>query len=62
MTEMADLFRKRNPKSPIIGVTRGNWQDLKINPDFTLSGDDGPEALFGVLETALSRTQLRRVK
>ena len=62
MTEMADLFRKRNPKSPVIGVTRGNWQDLKINPDFTLSGEDGPEALLELLETALSRSQLRRVK
>lgn len=62
MMEMAELFRKRNPKSPVIGVTRGNWQDLKINPDFTLSGEDGPEALLEVLETALSRTQLLRVK
>lgn len=62
MMEMAEMFRKRNPKSPVIGVTRGNWQDLKINPDFTLSGEDGPEALLEVLETALSRTQLLRVK
>ncbi|HKR28756.1 MAG TPA: response regulator [Acidobacteriaceae bacterium] len=62
MVEMADLFRKRNPRSPIIGVTRGSWQDLKINPEFTLSGDDGPEALLGVLENAVTRAQLRRIK
>lgn len=62
LAEMADLFRRRNPKCPIIGVTRGSWQDLKINPDFTLSGEDGPEALLEVLETALTRAHLRRVK
>jgi DNA-binding response OmpR family regulator len=62
LVEMAELFRTRNSDSPIIAITKGNWQDLKINPDFTVSGEDGPEALLGVLETALTRTQLRLVK
>lgn len=60
--EMTELFRRRNPNSPVIAVTKGSWQDLKINPDFIVSGEDGPEALFEVVETAVTRTQLRRVK
>lgn len=62
LIEMTELFRKRNPGSPIIALTKGSWEDLKISPDFTVSGEDGPDALFKVLEAALSRTQLRRVK
>ena len=62
LIEMAELFRQRNPNSPIIGVTKGKWQDLKIDLDFTVSGDEGPEALLESVETALNRKQLRRVK
>lgn len=62
LIEMAELFRKRNPHSPIIAITKGNWQDMKIDPDFTVNGTDGPETLFEVLENAFTRAQLRRVK
>jgi CheY-like chemotaxis protein len=62
MAEMTELFRQRNPNSPVIGVIKGKWQDLKIELDFTVSGDDGPEALLESVETALNRKQLRRIK
>jgi DNA-binding NtrC family response regulator len=62
MAEMTELFRRRNPGSPIIAVTKGKWQDLKIDMDYAVAGEDGPEALLETLETALSRKQLKRVK
>lgn len=62
LAEFTEIFHRVNPGSPVIGVAKGRWQDLKIDADFTLSGDDGPEALLETLETALTRTQLRRVK
>lgn len=62
IAEFTSLFRKKNPKSPVVGVVKGKWQDLKIDADFTVSGEDGPEALLEVVETALTRTQLRLVK
>ena len=62
IAELTSLFRKRNPKSPIIAVVKGKWQDLKIDADFTVSGDEGPEALLEVVETAFTRTQLRLVR
>lgn len=62
LIEMAEVFRQRNPNSPIIGVTKGKWQDLKIDLDFAVSGEEGPEALLESVETALNRKQLRRVK
>src|SRR5262249_22549366 len=62
MVDMAELFRQRNPSSPIIGVTKGMWQDLKVDLDSSVSGEEGPEALLEAVETALARKQLRRVK
>jgi len=62
IVEMTELFRERNPNSPVIGVTQQSWQDLKIAADYTITGEEGPEALLETVETALNRKQLRLVK
>lgn len=62
IVEMCARFRERNPGSPIVGITKGKWEDLKIDADFTVSGIDGPEALLEVLDSALTRERLRRIK
>lgn len=62
LVEFARLFRDSNPGSPIIAVVREHWHDLKIDVDFAVNGDDGPEALLEVVDTAVNRSRLRRVK
>lgn len=62
LVEMTVLFKERNPNSPIIAVAKEKWQDLKIDADFVTTGPEGPEALLELLETAINRKQLRRVK
>jgi DNA-binding NtrC family response regulator len=62
ITEMAELFRSHNSNSPIVTVAKGGWQDLKIEFDAAVTGDEGPEALIETVETALNRKQLRRIK
>lgn len=62
LAEFTEQFRTANPSSAVIGVAKGKWQDLGISADFTVIGDDGPEALLEVVESALTRTQLRLVK
>ena len=62
IAEFTAAFRQRNASSPIVGVTKGNWQDLKSDIDFSVNGDDGPEALIETIETAVNRKQLRRVR
>ena len=60
--EFTTLFRKSNPNSPIIGIAKGKWQDLKVDIDFSVSGEEGPEALLDTIETGLNRKKLRLVK
>ncbi|HZD95796.1 MAG TPA: response regulator [Candidatus Sulfotelmatobacter sp.] len=62
MVEMTGLFRQHNPNSPIVSVAKGRWQDLKIEFDSVVTGDEGPEALIEAVETVLNRKQLRRIK
>jgi DNA-binding NtrC family response regulator len=62
LTQMTELFRTRNPNVPIVAVTKGKWQDLKIEFDSTVTGEEGPEALIEAVETVLNRKQLRRIK
>jgi DNA-binding NtrC family response regulator len=62
LAEFTELFRNTNPNSPVIGVVKENWQDLKVKLDFAVNGDDGPEALLEAVDTALKRKQLRLVK
>jgi len=62
ISEMTETFRRQNPNSPIITVAKEQWQDLKVDADFALSGDEGPEALIEATEAALNRKQLRRIK
>ena len=62
MIEMAGIFRVQNPNSPIVTVAKGRWQDLKIEFDSSVTGDEGPEALIETIETVLNRKQLRRIK
>ena len=62
IAEMAELFRAHNPNSPIVTVTKGRWQDLKIEYDAAVIGDEGPGALIEAVETVLNRKQLRRIK
>lgn len=60
--EFAGLFRKTNSQSPIIGIVKGQWEDLKIELDGSVSGDAGPEALLEALAAALSRNRLRLIR
>jgi DNA-binding NtrC family response regulator len=62
IAEMTELFRKQNPNSAVVTVAKGEWQDLKIESDSTVTGDEGPEALIEAVETVLNRKQLRRIK
>jgi DNA-binding response OmpR family regulator len=62
IVEMAHLFRAHNPNAPIIALTKGKWQDLKVDVDFAVTGEEGPEALIEAVDTALNRKQLRRIK
>ena len=62
IVEMAHLFRGRNPNAPIITVAKDKWEDLKIDVDFVVTGEEGPEALIEAVDTALNRKQLRRIK
>ena len=62
ISEMAELFRNQNPNSPIVTVVKGRWQDLEIEFDSAVSGEEGPEALIETVETVLNRKQLRRIK
>jgi DNA-binding NtrC family response regulator len=62
IAEMAELFRTHNPNSPIVTVAKGRWQDLKIEFDAAVIGEEGPEALIEAVETVLNRKQLRRIK
>ena len=62
ISEMAELFRNQNPNSPIVTVAKGRWQDLEIEFDSAVSGEEGPEALIEMVETVLNRKQLRRIK
>jgi DNA-binding response OmpR family regulator len=62
ITEMTELFRQQNPTAPIVAVSREKWQDLKVDADFQLRGEDGPEALIEAVDSVLNRKQLRRIK
>ena len=61
-TEMSELFRKRNPNTPIITITRSKWQPVKLDADHAISGEEGPGAMIEAVEAALNRKQLRRIK
>lgn len=62
LTEMTQLFRERNPNSPIITVTKGKWQRVKLDADHAVSGEEGPAAMLEAVEAALIKKQLRRIK
>ncbi len=60
--EMTELFREQNANAPIVAITRERWQDLKIEFDAAVTGDEGPEAMIEAVETVLNRKQFRRIK
>ncbi len=62
LVELTGVFRKQNPHAPIVGVAKGRWQDLKVEFDATVTGDEGPEGLIEAVEMVLNRKQLRRIK
>jgi DNA-binding response OmpR family regulator len=62
MLELADLFRGHHPGAPIVYVAKGSWQDLKVDFDATVTGEEGPEGLIEAVEMVLNRKQLRRIK
>ena len=62
IAEMTELFRTHNPNAPVVTIAKGRWQDLKIESDSTVAGEEGPEALIEAVETVLNRKQLRRIK
>ncbi|HLY98399.1 MAG TPA: response regulator [Candidatus Angelobacter sp.] len=57
--EITERFRQHNPNSPVITIAKGKWQDRKIDTDFAVTGEDGPEALIETMETALMHRKLR---
>jgi len=61
-TEMNQLFREHNPNSPVIAVTKGKWQRVKLDADHAVSGEEGPVAMLEAVEAALNKKQLRRIK
>lgn len=60
--EFAQHFRIANPNAPVIGVVRDAWQDLKVELDASVRGEDGPEVLLEALSGALNRKRLRLIK
>lgn len=60
--EFADRFRTANPNAAIVSVVRGAWQDLKVEPDISVSGADGPEVLLHALSTVLHRRRMGLMK
>lgn len=62
LTEMTRLFRDRNPNSPIITVTKGKPQQVKLDADHAVSGEEGPAAMLEAVEAALTAKQLRQMK
>lgn len=62
IAQFTSLFRETSPGAPIVCVVKGKWHDLKIPVDFTVNGDDGPEALLETLDAAINRKSLRRIK
>jgi ActR/RegA family two-component response regulator len=62
IAEMTQLFREQNPNSPIITVTKGKWQRVKLDADHAVSGEEGPAAMLEAVEAALIKKQLRRIK
>lgn len=62
ITEFIAFFRRTSPGAPVVCVVKGKWSDMKVDVDFTVNGDDGPEALLETLESAISRKSIRRVK
>lgn len=62
IAEFIGRFRQTSPGAPILCVVKGKWHDLKVDVDFTVNGDDGPETLLETLESAINRKSLRRIK
>jgi two-component system response regulator RegA len=60
--EMTELFRQRNPGAAIVTIAKEKWRDMKIDVDFTVTGDEGPEAMIEGVLSALNRRRLLRVK
>lgn len=62
IAEMTELFRQRNPGAAIIAIAKQKGQDMKTDVDFTVTGDEGPEAMIEAVHLALNRRRLLRVK
>jgi ActR/RegA family two-component response regulator len=62
IAETTELFRQRNPSAAIVTIAKEKWQDMKIDVDFTVTGDEGPEAMIEAVHSALNRRRLLRVK
>ena len=59
--ELAELVRESCPTCPLIAITESPWADTKIQPDDSVVGKEGPQALVEALRRA-SRQGLRRIK
>lgn len=60
--EVTELFRQRNPSAAIITIAKEKWQDMKIDVDFAVTGEEGPEAMIEAVHSALNHRRLLRVK
>ncbi len=64
--EFAELIRQNCPKCPLVAITESPWEDSKLEPDETVVGKEGPEALIEAVQRATRKQvdggRLRRVK
>ena len=60
-SELADLIRQSCPHCPLVAITGSPWRDSKLQPDQSIVGSEGPEALIAAVRR-VSGQRLRRIK
>lgn len=59
--ELVELIRQRSPNCPVVAISETGWEDNKLQPEVTISANDGPEGMLAGIERAMRRG-LRRLK
>lgn len=60
---MSDVYCKKTGKTVHTREHKppDKWQEMKLDLDFALTGEDGPEALLEAIDTPLNRKPLLRI-